>query len=49
MKKEMPEYVGEMTVMDADNDVEKIAEAVDFVFCAVDMKKNEIKALEEKN
>ncbi len=48
MKKEMPEYVGEMTVMDADNDVEKIAEAVDFVFCAVDMKKNKIKALEEK-
>ena len=48
MKKEMPEYVGEMTVMDADNDVEKIAQAVDFVFCAVDMKKDEIRALEEK-
>ncbi|MGN1417108.1 MAG: aspartate-semialdehyde dehydrogenase family protein, partial [Oscillospiraceae bacterium] len=29
-------------------DVEKIAEQVDFVFCAVDMKKDEIKALEER-
>ena len=37
-----------MTVMDATGDVEKIAGMVDFVFCAVDMKKDEIKALEER-
>ena len=33
--------------MDASADKEKIAAAVDFVFCAVDMKKDEILALEE--
>ncbi|MDE7294052.1 MAG: aspartate-semialdehyde dehydrogenase family protein, partial [Oscillospiraceae bacterium] len=35
-------------VKDATADVEKIASEVDFVFCAVDMKKDEIKALEER-
>ena len=34
--------------MDAQADVEKIAGMVDFVFCAVDMKKDEIRALEER-
>ena len=34
-------------VNDASADVEEIAAKVDFVFCAVDMKKDEIKALEE--
>ena len=34
-----------LVVMDAQADVEKIAGMVDFVFCAVDMKKDEIKAL----
>lgn len=34
--------------MDAEADAEKIASMVDFVFCAVNMKKDEIKALEEK-
>ena len=48
MDTEIPESVAEMVVMDATGDVEKIAEKVDFVFCAVDMKKDEIKALEEK-
>jgi aspartate-semialdehyde dehydrogenase len=33
--------------MNATDDIEKIASMVDFVFCAVDMKKDEIKALEE--
>ena len=33
---------------DAAADAEKIAASVDFVFCAVDMKKDEIRALEEK-
>ena len=44
----IPEKVADMTVMDAEADIDKIAEAVDFVFCAVNMKKDEIKALEEK-
>lgn len=47
MKTALPEAVGEMVVMDADADKEKIASAVDFAFCAVDMKKDEIRALEE--
>ncbi len=47
MKTELPEKVKNMTVLDAQADIEKIASLVDFVFCAVDMKKDEIKALEE--
>ncbi len=47
MKEDIPESVADMVVMDATGDIEKIAAAVDFVFCAVDMKKDEIKALEE--
>lgn len=43
----IPDYVKEMTVLDATADIERIAKSVDFVFCAVDMKKDEIKALEE--
>ena len=35
-------------VMDATADIDKIASSVDFVFCAVDMKKDEIRALEEE-
>ena len=45
MKTEMPECVKSMTVMDASK-VEEVASLVDFVFCAVDMKKDEIRALE---
>ena len=41
----IPEYVADMTVMDA-ADVDAVAAKVDFVFCAVDMKKDEILALE---
>ena len=44
----IPEEMKDIVVMDATADIEKIAEKVDFVFCAVDMKKDEIKALEEK-
>ena len=44
----LPEAIGELTVLNAEEDVEKIASMVDFVFCAVDMKKDEIKALEER-
>ncbi len=47
MKTPMPEQVKNLVVMDATADVQKIAAQVDFVFCAVDMKKDEIKALEE--
>ena len=43
----MPESMASMVVMDATADVEKITSLVDFVFCAVDMKKEEIRALEE--
>ncbi len=45
---DIPESVADMTVMSAQDDVEEIAKKVDFVFCAVDMKKDEIKALEER-
>jgi len=47
MDEEIPASVRDMIVMDATADIEKIAATVDFVFCAVDMKKDEIKALEE--
>lgn len=48
MAKPMPESMKDMIIFDATADIEKIASMVDFVFCAVDMKKDEIKALEEK-
>ena len=46
MQTPMPESVKKMMVMDASH-VEEVASQVDFVFCAVNMKKDEIKALEE--
>ena len=48
MEEPMPENAASMVIMDADGDAEKIAGMVDFVFCAVDMKKEEIQALEER-
>lgn len=42
----IPAWAKNMTVMDAGEDAEKIAELVDFIFCAVDMKKDDIQALE---
>ncbi len=42
----MPEAVKDIIVMNV-NEVEKVAEKVDFVFSAVDMSKDEIKAIEE--
>ncbi len=42
----MPESVKNMIVHDASK-LDEMAELVDFVFCAVDMKKEEIRALEE--
>ena len=47
LDKPMPEKMKDIVVLDATADIEKIAAQVDFVFCAVDMKKDEIKALEE--
>ncbi len=46
MEKPIPEAMKNMVVEDA-SQVEKVASQVDFVFCAVDMPKAEIKALEE--
>jgi len=46
MKGEIPASVKNMVMYDA-ADVDTVAKEVDFVFCAVDMKKDEIKALEE--
>lgn len=43
----MPKAMEDMVILDATADIEKIASMVDFVFCAVNMKKDEIKALEE--
>ncbi len=48
MQEPLPSKLENLVVMDANADVEKIASMVDFVFCAVDMKKDEIRALEEK-
>ncbi|MBQ6266819.1 MAG: aspartate-semialdehyde dehydrogenase [Clostridia bacterium] len=47
MQQEIPANIADITVQDAAADIDKIAAMVDFVFCAVDMKKDEIKALEE--
>ena len=44
----IPQEAKGLIVMDAQADAEEIAGMVDFVFCAVDMKKEEIRALEEK-
>ncbi len=44
---DMPAYVKDM-IVESTEDIEKVCEKVDFVFCAVDMKKDEIRALEEK-
>ena len=44
----IPEKYRQMTVLDAEADMDKIAGAVDFVFCAVNMDKAKIRALEER-
>jgi len=43
----MPEAYKKMIVIDAEN-IEEMAKLCSFVFCAVDMKKDEIRALEER-
>ncbi|HIW85425.1 MAG TPA: aspartate-semialdehyde dehydrogenase [Candidatus Eubacterium faecipullorum] len=47
MDVDIPENVKDMIVRDATADIDQITSEVDFVFCAVDMKKDEIKKLEE--
>ncbi len=46
MQAPMPEQVKKMPVVNV-NEVEKVAESVDFVFSAVDMTKEEIRAIED--
>jgi aspartate-semialdehyde dehydrogenase len=46
METPIPEKVKNLTVMNV-NEVEKVSENVDFVFSAVDMSKDEIRAIEE--
>ena len=46
MTSPMPEKYADMVVLDAQQ-IEEIGKQVSFVFCAVDMKKDEIRALEE--
>lgn len=48
MDEPIPERFKDIIVKDATADIDEIAKSVDFVFCAVNMKKDEIKALEEK-
>jgi len=47
LQTEIPEKIGDIVVQNA-SDVLEFSEGVDFVFCAVDMNKEETKALEEK-
>ncbi|MGX8699286.1 MAG: aspartate-semialdehyde dehydrogenase [bacterium] len=47
MQEPIPACAKELTVLCAEDDIDTIASQVDFVFSAVDMKKNEIQALEE--
>ncbi len=48
MPSPIPAAFRDMTVLDAEADIDRIASLADFVFCAVNMKKEEIRALEEK-
>ena len=48
MTSPLPEQYKDMVIYDAVADFDTIVSKVDFVFCAVNMKKDEIRALEEK-
>lgn len=48
MASPIPEKFADMVLFDAEADLDKIAGMVDLVFCAVNMKKEEIRVLEEK-
>ena len=47
METPLPEWAAGMTILDALADASRIAEMVDFVFCAVDMPKDQVLALED--
>lgn len=47
MNCDIPEKIKKMVLLDAKKDMETIASSVDFVFCAVNMPKDEIRKLEE--
>ena len=47
MESPMPEYVKNMQVLNID-EIDKIASEVDFVFCALNMPKDQIRAVEER-
>lgn len=46
MPEPIPEAIKKLNVLNA-NEIDKVAAEVDFVFCAVDMSKDEIRAIEE--
>ena len=48
MEAPVPEGAKGLVVLDAEADAEELAGQVDFVFCAVDMKKEDIRALEDR-
>ena len=48
MSAPIPEAAKNLVILDAEQDAEKLAGQVDFCFCAVDMKKDAILALEER-
>lgn len=48
MTEPMPEHLAGLVVMDAEADAAAIAEKVDFVFCAVNLTKDETRLLEER-
>jgi len=46
MKEAIPPHVADLTVLAVEDELEKIAAQVDFVFCALDMEKEDIKRIE---
>ncbi len=48
MDTDIPEKMKDIIVLDATADIEKITSMVDFILCEMDMKKDEIKKLEEE-
>ena len=48
MSSPIPAYAENMVVLDAQKDAQALSDKVDFIFCAVNMKKEDIRALEER-
>src|SRR5258706_8911622 len=47
MQTRIPKIISSLIVQEVEKDVKKIAHAVDFVFCALDLEKEMIKKIEE--